>query len=1044
MPAVQLYSASAGSGKTFTLVREYLAILFEKARMGNYRAFRGILAITFTNKATEEMKERVINALKEIAAGTESDLLRSLKENLPGHPDYRKLADRILRELLRDYSSFNVQTIDSFFQDIIRSFARELQLPLNYEVELKNDDAREFAVNELISRVGFDDELTAWLQDYAFSRISEDKGWNFRGQLTEFSVELFDESLDRDRLQATAENMKAIRRELNAITAQWEKSVAEEGEAIWKEVERCGVSVDACNKNWVQNIRKSMNGGRGFGSINTFLSLLSGEKSVLTKTGIKEHNLDENALVTAGMRQHSIALHRLLTEDILLYNTASLARRNIHAVGVIHQLNIYLNQYRRENNVLFIIDAARLIEGFIQLEEMPFLFEKIGSRIEYLFIDEFQDTSTGQWNNMLPLILNILAASGDKPSVMLVGDAKQSIYRWRGGDYSLITGGAAASIRPFESETVELDTNFRSLPEIVEFNNRFFTSVMAVAEAHAPAALREEILKTYAHVRQKASKTTPPGKVGVRIAGSNDDDWKAEALAAMDKEILALTEAGYAYHDIAILVKRRKDGVEISRHLQDAGIEVLSAETLLLKFDPEIKLIIAALYYIHEPGIDLHYVNLLWQFAKVHPGRCGEIRKAEIFEDHRERRLVGQWMPNLKDEIDSLAAMGSYQALERVCAILSIDSTASLFTGHLRQAAFEFFSNRSTALPELLEWWEAQKDELSVNPESGTGRINVMTIHKSKGLEFPAVLIPYCDWNVYNMLHADFLWLSDPGIGGSSQLPYPIVSDLENSIFREAYESERRGRWVDTVNVLYVALTRAREYLSLTLKPGALSPDLPSSASKLVRMVLDGWEDVDEEDGILFQSGELKRPDTAQEPMMRTEPMRITPSVAENSRLLQDLPLQSGYDDQDTRVGKLVHDSVYFADSCAPGAAVKRAAGKHGGTTEEIAEVNRHLDNVSGMERYNRWLVDARQVWSEQDIWHRGKLYRPDKIIRMQDSSMIVIDYKTGEPKDANRKQVAEYMEAIRTIHPGLTVEGFILYTNTGQLEEVDLPADRR
>ena len=1042
MAVVQIYSASAGSGKTFTLVKEYLKILFKKAEANNYHAFGNIMAITFTNKATDEMKRRVIESLKSIATGHPSDLQKVLQSELPDIQDLQPLAHKILTRLLKDFSNFNIQTIDSFFQDIIRSFGRELNLPLNFEVELNLEKALEFAVDELICRIGIDPTITAWLTDYAHSRMEEDKGWNFKTQITEISRELFDENIDLEALQPTAANIGNIKKRLASIVLNFEKDLAAAGAAIFDDIKARGIPLEAYNSNWRRNIQKAVKAYRGL-SISpsaTYLKELSIEKSPLLKTSPKNFNIDEDAYKSEDYLRNSAHIFQLLTVDLRMYLAAKEARNNIYALGVIHELNEFLKRYRSEKNVLFIVDAARLLAGFITLDGMPFLFEKIGSRLEYLFIDEFQDTSAVQWNNMLPLIKNILSAAGSETSIMLVGDAKQSIYRWRGGDYRLITGMAAASIAPFQSETVRLDINYRSLPEIVEFNNRFFSAVKEMMSRSGNSALEQELGSAYEYVVQQCAATDDPGnrgKVTIELIEKVNREWKPNALTKMDNQIKSLCQAGYAYHDMAILVKTRNEGIEISRHLQRSGIDVISIETLLLKFDPDVKLLTAAMHYLSDADIPLNYVNLLWQYAQ-NKG-MNEVSKSTIFSDFKKRSLLDKWVPELMARQEQLTHLSSYQAFEQLVTLLNVDESENQFLRHLRQIIFDFFRRDSTGLKDFLEWWKEQKDRVSIALENGRNKINILTIHKAKGLEFPAVLIPYCDWDFYTFMHKDILWLSDPELVDDVQLPYRAVGNLGKSIFEEAYDEERKWRWMDSINVLYVAMTRAQDVLYVSLPMENKDADFPKGAAKLIIEILSDWEIAIDQAGVAYENGELRKVKTEPDPAGNVNGDNIIHHTYSRRDTDADMRLRSSFENRETRIGNLVHDTLYFLSGSNDQhlkEALRKASNNSNYQVDEVDVAKKHLDHIVTQSEFQAWMAHSKNIWNEQDLYYNGNLYRPDKIIQMEDR-FIVIDYKTGEHSDAYQHQVANYMAAVQTIFPDNNIDGYVLYTDDGSLDQV-------
>jgi len=1032
MAAINIYSASAGSGKTFTLVKEYLKILFAHAANTNFHAFRYVLAITFTNKATEEMKQRIIGTLKDIAAGQPSVLLDALKKELPDIEDHATLADKLLIRMLHDFSNFNIQTIDSFFQDIIRSFARELDLPLNFEIELDTSKGLEYAADEVIAAIGFDEEVTTWLEAYALSLMKQDKNWNFRQHLLKISREVFDDRIDLAALSEQAAAIPGIKNELNKIIRSVEQQASQSAAEVLQLIEKSDVPEDAFAKAWMTNLRKTANQLRGLTIpvTKTFGERLSGDKPHLLKAAQTNYAAEMNLLEASGYQNAVQQLYKLLIEDMAISLAAKEALFNIYALGVIDKINDKLKQYRAENNLLFIADAARLIQGFIRLSDMPFLFEKTGSRIKYLFIDEFQDTSTLQWENVLPVLHNILSVSGSNMTVMLVGDAKQSIYRWRGGDYQLITGNAAKSLEPFTSETLDLDTNYRSLPGIINFNNTFFETVKSLSAQFGNPGLQEEIETAYRQVEQLSTTSEHQGHVKVQIIPKDPEvHWKITALEQLDEQLRELRAAGYEYHDIAILVNRRNEGVEISRHLQRSGIEVLSGETLLLKFDSDVRLLLAGLYYINQPKTGLYYSNLLWHFARKHQNAT--VSKSQLLADHKERKLLRQWLPKLHTDLEEICSLPSYQMVELLINELGISGGDNLFVSHFRQLVFEFFKKESPELEDLLSWWEENKDKASVNLEEGSGRVHVVTIHKSKGLEFPVVLIPFCDWKIYQKLHETLMWLSDEQLLDGSQLPVRATSAIENSIFGEAVREEKKFRWIDSLNVMYVAFTRAREVLYINCPEAELKQPVPISVAQLVGSVIGKMND---SEGDVYELGSLQRPAGTTASPSGEEVLSVS---ADTDYKPFGIQLRAGYESEQTRIGELVHITMQHLGPSGLDAAFQKALRSANYSPDEVNASRKHISSILKIDDLKNWMEKADEIWSEQDIWFKGQLLRPDKILSLKDK-LIVIDFKTGDAVDAYNHKMQLYMDAVHDIFPNKKVEGYILYAERSEMIEVN------
>ncbi|MEZ5009292.1 MAG: UvrD-helicase domain-containing protein [Chitinophagales bacterium] len=1039
MQTAQIYIASAGSGKTFTLVKEYLKILFKQANHGNFNVYRNILAITFTNKATHEMKERIIGELNAIASGQPSDQLAVLQSELPYIKDFKFLADKVLVALLHDYSNFNVQTIDSFFQNIIRSFARELELPLNFEIILDISDALEFAVDELIDQIGKDKDITAWLKEFAFSKIDEDKSWNFRNNVVKLSREVFNNNFDLDAANFELSELKSLKSKLYKEISDFEtaaKSIAQNALDVLANIH---FPMEGFSRGSLPAyLEKVANGdiAKSYtGMSPTLKSMLSGEKSAFTKTFEKSNAADIQQLEASSFSTYLNQLILLLEDKAGRYIANAEIYKNIYTLGVIHSINTFIKAYRKDNNALFLMDATKLIEGFIKLNNVPFLFEKLATKTQYLFIDEFQDTSTIQWHNLMPILEHILGSSANDLHVLMVGDAKQSIYRWRNGDYELLTYKAKASLQPFEVGENALKTNYRSLPAVVNFNNQFFEATKSISSASDDVRLRESVDLIYESLAQTHHKTHPEGKVSINIVVPEEDKtWQDFALEKLLDNINELRQKGYRLHEMAILVRKKSHGIEISRFLQENSIEILSEETLLLQHNDEVKLLLAGLYYIGEPSVDLYYTNFIWQLFKRYQFK--DITENQVFTDHRERLLLEQWLPEftffMKDKISV------FDALEFLIDQTNVDASHNLFVNHFRQLVFNFFKTESSSINDFLEFWTNEGFRQSVQLKNGIDKINVLTVHKSKGLEFPVVFMPFCDWNFFEKTHESYLWLKDEHLHPTINFPIRVVSDMLATHFAEDYLHERKLAWIDNINLMYVAFTRAKEVLYVTTpyKNQSSSSPIPLSAAQFIIAALEtNGETVHKKENTLYEVGSLEGlPKRTVDKDKKADNVTALSKLPANNKALA---LKSSFDSKEIRVGNLVHLALYFLATNEASVAMEKAINEGSYTKQEIDLAKQHFSKLTTSEsKFMEWMSTATQSWDEQPIFYQGNVYRPDKIFQLS-NQYIIVDYKTGAESNQYHSQLKLYIEALKSLGISENIEAYILYSEEGRIVEV-------
>ncbi len=1034
MSAAQIYIASAGSGKTFIIVKEYLKILFEKANYGYFHAFRNILAITFTNKATNEMKSRVVDELTVIAEGEASDMLQVLKAELNHINNFEELAGKLLVNLLHDYSNFNIQTIDSFFQNVVRAFARELKLPVNFELILDADDAFEFAVDELLEQIGQNSILTEWLSEYATSRLQNNKGWNFRHQLLTLAKQVHYRSSDVE-FKTDQEFFKTLRKELQVKTKQFEDKVSRFAREALDQIEEneADTLVQSNFKKFL--IKVVTKKGRLTDSkdiTDSTKKFLSGEKPIYKKITKKNQSIYDQITVT-DFEQIIERLNTHVIDNWPSYLIDFSIGRNIYALGVIGNINELLKTYRTDKNALFLYDTAKLIEGFISTGDASFIFEKIGSKIHYLFIDEFQDTSHLQWYNLMPIAQHILGSTEKGLHVMLVGDAKQSIYRWRGGDYQLLTSKAQKSLQPFETEELHLLSNYRSSPEIVAFNNQYFELVKEIIQSFPQNDITEEYKEAYDQHQQKQIKGHPVGFVSVKIhPKSTGKAWHSDALDDLIKNIQSLKDHGYSLSDMAILVRKRDEGIIVSRYLQDHNIEVISNETLLLKHDKDIKLIIAAFNFIADPNVPLHYTNLVWQLSKREDGQ--DLTEEVIFSDFREMNLLKKWYPKLTDDLNTLTNQSSYSLLGYLQELFLIDGTKNIYVGYLKQLVYEFYKKESIGLGDFLEWWEEENDSLSVKVEGGQDKINVLTIHKSKGLEFKAVLMPFCQWEFYRKSHETLLWLKNDNVYDGLTIPLNATAVLKETAFADEYFHERKMVWMDNINMMYVAYTRAKDVLMISSPYEIPKGEIPNSPAKLNTTLLLqlGIECTENEVGFLVKGTLEKAASESASVQTTSKGVKIDQSAYYDNTPI----LNSTFENQHIRIGNLVHKTLHLLGTNKFELAFEKAKSYDSYNDLEIEMATQHLKTIKDQTAFGQWVDSAVQIWDEQALWFEEQLLRPDKILRLPDK-YIIVDYKTGEQLPVHKKKVGTYINAMQTIAGNLPVEGYLLYTETGSLLKV-------
>ena len=617
-----IYQSSAGSGKTRTLAKEYLKI----ALAGDTFAFKKILAITFTNKATQEMKDRILSYLRTYAQGQSDSLSAELEEELKITSGIlRKRSENVLSAILHEYSHFSICTIDAFFQKVIRAFTKEVGIGGGYKLELDQALVMEQVVDAVVEDVGVNDQLTKWVIEYSKDNLKFDRAWDVRHALRGFAEEILREDfrLIEDKVEDLISNptyfphiqealVQTKAAFLNDIVAKAKQALSFIDSKGWKgedfkysggpfnflvKVANATAPRDLDNKNIGVRPRKE------------FLEAKNWPDKKAHDAFAIEHAADT---VLIPRVQEILALR---DQGYELALSAELLLSQFYSFGLIADVARKLGQYKTERNVLLLSDASRLLNVIIGNSDTPFIYEKIGSYYDYFLIDEFQDTSLLQWKNLKPLLLESLDSG---KSGMIVGDVKQSIYRWRGGDLTLLQDQVQQDLGSERVEVRELAANFRSASNVVEFNNTLFESL---AEDLAGKGNNPRLKDAYASVSQSTSSKLK-GEVQVEFVSPEEGgDWKKTALSKTLEQIKFLRSQGAGLQDIAILVRKNSEGQEIARRLTEENIPVVSNESLLLTSSPSVRVLAGVLKWLSNPSDIISASEVLHDYMNLQERR---------------------------------------------------------------------------------------------------------------------------------------------------------------------------------------------------------------------------------------------------------------------------------------------------------------------------------------------------------------------------------------------------------------------------------------
>jgi ATP-dependent exoDNAse (exonuclease V) beta subunit len=832
-----IYRASAGTGKTHILTGQYLHLLFS-----GIDVHAKILSVTFTNKATDEMKSRIITELHRLSSGEQSDYLQSLMSKYHKTEEkIRRRAQDILIRILHDYSGFHISTIDRFFQQIIRAFIRETGIHGNYQIEMDKDLVLSESIDNLLADLDKKEnrELLKWLLRFSDDKVEKGENWDLRHEIKKLANELFKEkykSYSRE-LEKDITDKQALADYQNILFA-----IIRSTETEAKQIGESALSI--LNRH---NLQPSDFKGQTRSPLFFFERLAKGEMKEPSDTF---KNLADNVEACYKPKTNpeiisaiETVFHNGLNDCILhtihffdnltAYHTAKEIIRNYYTLGILTDISLYIKAWREEKNRMLIADTNELLEKIINGSDIPFIYEKTGTRFEHFMIDEFQDTSRMQWSNFRPLIMESLAYR--RPN-LIVGDIKQSIYRFRNSDWTLLDEHVRNDFSPREVIEQTLTENWRSHRLIVEFNNAFFATIPALLQEIFNRGLEEsaldenlkamygsKIISAYQHSFQNVSPPRQASDGHVRIELLPDDDdcsWKQEALNRLPPLIEKLQANGYTLQDMAILVRKNAEGVDVANTLlaykeahpdSPYNYDIISEDALVIGNSFSVRFIISMLNYLNHPyDPTLKQLALLIHAvmqAKTHAVTNGKYTFTAMPADFPAEALP---------EIKRLSQRSFYEMVEGIYRLFSADFPIGeqAYIQAFLDLVATYAGKEPADTGKFLKWWDESGCKEKITTPDSQNAIRILTIHKSKGLGFKVVIIPFGDWEM-DQKSGSILWCH-PQKAPFDKLPVVPVNyseKLNQTHFAEDYYHEKLHAFIDNLNALYVAFTRAKEEL---------------------------------------------------------------------------------------------------------------------------------------------------------------------------------------------------------------------------------------
>jgi len=1047
-----VYNASAGSGKTFTLVKEYLKSLFFSYNNDKYK---NILAVTFTNKAVAEMKGRILENLKGFA--TPEILLLAVPESLKEQQQMfeviaselamdamqlHKKAIRIQNAILNNYAAFDVVTIDTFTHRIIRTFAHDLKLPQNFEVVLDTEDTLQEAIGNVLQKVGDDEKLTKLLIDFALQKADDDKSWDIALDLYKVSrlllsenevghlVLLKDKTLDDfDRLKTTlVEELTIAKGKITAIAKKVLQSLEVKGilESDIKSV--FGYFLKLANENYAVKYD------------------LVWQKKLLNGEVIYPKRVDGVIADNIDAMQASIASDFLKTKELLLKILfLKNFQKNIVPLSVLNVVHKELQSIKEEQNILLISEFNELISNEIKGQPAPFIYERIGERYQNYFIDEFQDTSQMQWQNLIPLTENALVTEpkqNEQHSLLIVGDAKQAIYRWRGGKpEQFIDMYEGESPFYIENNIKNLNTNYRSYSKVVDFNNNFFSFLSNRFQSETHQEL-------YRIGNEQKQNTKKGGFVNVSFV---ENVLEEEIVELYQEKVLAIIEdvlnQGFVKADVCIVTRKKKDGIAIADFLIEKGFDIISSETLLINKSKEVQFIISFITYLLYPenkNSKLDFLNYLYNKLPVIESEHEfyfnflSLSSEELFKE-----LAISYQIQFDYTLEQTLPL--YELVEQVIREFSLVENSDAYIQYFLDEVLSFSQKKSTGIQGFLEHWELKKDKLSIVAPEGVDAITLMTIHKSKGLEFPVIIFPFAELDIYKEQDSK-IWFpineEDYNDFSEAYLHFNKEVELYDKVGKGLWRERRSQLELDNINLLYVALTRPKEQLyvvskkSINKKTGEENENLFSGFFIGYLKHIGIWDENINE----YAFGEKSKQSSITK-INKTDELKFISS----SRLDHTLSVitKAGFlwntDQKDAiEKGNLIH-LILSKISYRRDVDIVFQELISGGVLSVVQEQELKpllVDLVTESE-LAIYFEENLLIYNERAILSKdGKLLIPDRIVFKQ-KSVTIIDYKTGVFDIKHEEQINNYAKVLQEMNYEVDKKLLVYLGNEIKIREV-------
>jgi ATP-dependent exoDNAse (exonuclease V) beta subunit len=1024
-----IFNASAGSGKTYQLTKSYLSLILSNVIT---QRFREILALTFTNKAVAEMKVRILDSLwvfgnPEISK-EDSPMFHELAKELGLTVEkLQKKSLLALKLLLHNYDFFDVSTIDKFTHRVIKTFAKDLKVSQNFEVELDDDILLDEAIGKLLQKASENSELQQVLIDFSLQKVDADKSWNILYDLKAIGKLLFRENHYAHLKELSDKNIKdfdELKRFLKNKTSSITQSINQ----------NAGIALNLIKENGLEH---SDFKGQYFPKF--MLVLQSGNHRVDFKASWKQ-NFDElplynktcpenSKIILDGLHPQFSELFKNIREAVHALSFFENTYTNVLPLTVLNEIAKEVSLIQQEKQILHISEFNKLISREIANQPVPYIYERLGERYRHYFIDEFQDTSTMQWNNLIPLIGNALETenlNGEKGSLMLVGDAKQSIYRWRGGDPKQFLDLNDTAENPFTVSPLvnNLSTNWRSFDTVIEFNNDFF--------AHTANYLKEvDYQNLYLEQCQQETNQRKGGYVELVFMPEEVEDINRFYCEQVLETIGRILDKGFSYKDVCILVRKNTYGVLLADYLARKDVPIISSEALLLGNNPEVQFLVSLLRFLDNPSEELLHFELLEYLFKEDENRH-DLIVARL--GNMPEFLRSQYDYNIEQE----SGLPVLDVLERAISSFHLSPKSGAHVIHFLDVALEISEKSGVGIYGFLKHWDLKKDVLAISAPKNRDAVQLMTVHKSKGLEFPFVIFPFADSKINDRTKSKKLWvpLKSEGNLGFNHVLVSASKELEHysEASNDVYTSENHLSELDDINVLYVAMTRAVKGLFVFTKES--KGDTYGKLFQKYLMEKGLWNSITSR----FEFGQLLQSEV--KPSIETETKPI-PYIYTHSSTGPKLAIVSESLWQTEALesrqwGTMVHAILAEINSQEDiDIAIERKQRKGHLSEEDIKEIEVILNAIVTHPKLSEFYGEEAQGMNEIEILdEEGESFRPDRLV-FKENHVTLIDYKTGSQRPEHKSQLKKYSTLLKELDSNLVVAEKILVYIGDKIEPV-------